>query len=98
MSISSALVSPSLSESVVVAWRQALPPPPPVPEPPAGRITGDFESFVEWQLTGATSDADALAALATDPTLGDVEALRAEYERWQLLDDWVGEQRAASAG
>jgi hypothetical protein len=48
----------------------------------------DFESFVEWQLTGDTSDADALAALALDPTLTDLEAQRAEYDRWQLLEQY----------
>lgn len=49
---------------------------------------GDFESFVEWQLTGGTSSADALAELERDPTLADLDALRAEYERWQLLEEY----------
>lgn len=49
---------------------------------------GDFESFVEWQLTGDTSSADALAALERDPTLAELPALRAEYERWQLLEEY----------
>jgi hypothetical protein len=47
-------------------------------------MLGDFESFVEWQLTGSTSSADVLAAL--DPTLADLPALRSEYERWTLLE------------
>lgn len=49
---------------------------------------GGFESFVEWQLTGGTSSADALAELERDPTLADLAALRAEYERWQLLEEY----------
>jgi hypothetical protein len=48
----------------------------------------DFESFVEWQLTGSTSGADALAALALDPTLADLQAQRTEYDRWQLLEQY----------
>ena len=49
---------------------------------------GDFESFVEWKLTGATSDADALQALALDPTLGDLAALTREYDDFRLLEGY----------
>lgn len=49
---------------------------------------GDLESFVEWQLTGTTSGADALTPLERDPTRADLAALRAEYERWQLLEEY----------
>jgi Trypsin len=51
-------------------------------------MLGDFESFVEWQLTGDTSEANALAAVELDPALADLPALREEYERWQLLEEY----------
>lgn len=51
-------------------------------------MLGDFESFVEWQLTGATTSADALTDPALAPAPDQLAALLAEYERWRLLDEY----------
>jgi hypothetical protein len=47
---------------------------------------GDFETFVEWWVTGLTSATDYLAVIAADPGSVDLDALAAEYTSWLLLD------------
>lgn len=54
---------------------------------------GDFESFVEWSLTGIVSATDYLAVIEQNPDLVDLAALSTEYTSWSLL-----EQHEAVAG
>jgi hypothetical protein len=54
---------------------------------------GDFETFVEWWVTGLTSNIDYLAVIAENPSSVDLDALAAEYASWLLL-----EQHEAVAG
>lgn len=46
---------------------------------------GDFESFVEWWVTGLTSETDFLAIIAANPGTVDLDALATEYASWSLL-------------
>jgi trypsin len=47
---------------------------------------GNFETFVEWWVTGVTSDVDFLEVVAQSPGTADLDALAAEYASWQLLE------------
>jgi trypsin len=49
-------------------------------------LFGDFETFVEWWVTGLTSDADFLELIAQNPGSVDLGALSTEYASWVLLD------------
>jgi hypothetical protein len=46
---------------------------------------GDFESFVEFALTGAVSEIDVLPIVEANPELGDLELLRQEFESSRLI-------------
>jgi hypothetical protein len=48
-------------------------------------LFGDFETFVELTVTGQTSDVDIIPRVEADPSLADLDALRAEFDAAQLL-------------
>jgi hypothetical protein len=50
-------------------------------------LFGDFESFVELAVTTRSTELDILPIVAADPSLGDLAALRAEYDAASLLPD-----------
>jgi secreted trypsin-like serine protease len=51
-------------------------------------IYGDFETYVEVEVTGQSTDADAIEILAEEPALADVEALADAFETTTLLDGY----------
>jgi trypsin len=48
-------------------------------------LFGDFETFVELTVTGKTSELDIIPSIEADPSLADLDALRAEFDAAQLL-------------
>lgn len=48
-------------------------------------LYGDFESYVEVELTGVSSSDDYLARALAEPSLADVDALRDTYARTRLI-------------
>lgn len=50
-------------------------------------LYGDFESYLEVELTGASTAADYRIQVDADPTLADVDALLDVYEHTRLIPD-----------
>jgi trypsin len=48
-------------------------------------LFGDFETYVELTVTGEVSDVDILPRVEADPSLADLDALRAEFDTALLL-------------
>ena len=51
-------------------------------------LFGDFETFVELSITGEATDTDIIPSVEADPTLADLDALRAEYDAALLIQDY----------